>query len=264
MLHYTKIESSPYKEWIVLLHGLGGRSTLFYKQQNFLANYYNVLLIDLPGHGESDSLPHSLYDVYDIVPEITHVLDTLHIRQAHFLTFSVSTIIGNALVTEAASYIRTLTLAGPVLTFNRWTKLLIETAWHFRYFAPYMLFYKVFAVLIMPKKSHAKSRFYFVREAANLGRKEFIKWTHLLKNAAIPYKKATAAQSMIPTFYLIGRDDHLFLKETIHAAHTHMNATLHIVENAGHVCLIEKGDECNEAIHAFIQQAEQLPRASDF
>ena len=262
MLHYTKLFSCHSKEWLVLLHGLGGKSTLFYKQADFLSKHYNLLFIDLPGHGESDGLSEKFYESQHIAPKIIEVLNEVKINHAHFLTFSIGTIIGNELLKHAASYIHTMTLAGPVLKFNTWSKLLIEFAWKLRFLAPYMLFYKIFARLIMPKRSHAKSRFYFVREASHLGRKEFIKWTHLLKNAHKPYKALQQSPSTAPIFYLIGKEDHLFVKEAAFAYATNPNATLQIIDDCGHVCVIEKSVECNEAIHQFIQENKIQQKAS--
>ena len=264
MLHYTKHFSCHQKEWLVLLHGLGGNSTLFYKQTDFLAQHYNLLLIDLPGHGGSHGTNEQVHVPQHVVERITGLLDELKIKRAHFLTFSLGTIIGNELMVRAKHYIQTMTLAGPVLKFNTWTKLLIESAWTLRHFAPYMLFYKTFAYLIMPKKAHAKSRFYFVQEATKLGRKEFIKWTHLLKNAKKPYERHQASACTIPKLYLIGRDDHLFLEEAKRAVDHCSYAELKILDDCGHVCVIEKSVETNEAIHAFIQNKQALANASSF
>ena len=155
-----------------------------------------------------------------------------------------------------------MTLAGPVLKFNAWSSLLIQSAWTFRHFAPYMLFYKIFAYLIMPKKSHAKSRFYFVQEAAKLGRKEFVKWTYLLKNAKKPYEQLKQSECTIPKFYLIGKEDHLFIDEAKRAVENDPYATLRILDDCGHVCVIEKSAESNEAIHQFIASNQVYAKAS--
>lgn len=262
MLHYTKVFSCHQKEWLVFLHGLGGKSTLFYKQADFFSKHYNLVFIDLPGHGDSAGLPVKFYEAAQIVPKITEVLDKLKISSAHFLAFSVGTIIGNALMLQASPYIRTMTLAGPVLKFNSWSKFLIESAWRFRSLAPYMVFYKIFAYLIMPKSSHAKSRFYFVREAANLGRQEFIKWTYLLKNAHKPYEQLKQQPNTIPMLYLIGKEDHLFLAEAKKAAAANPYASLHVIDDCGHVCVIEQSVACNEAVHTFIQQNNVYEKVS--
>lgn len=75
----------------MLLHGLGGKSTLFYKQADYLSQHYNLLFIDLPGYGDSTGLDVNYYVAADVVPKITEVLEKLQISRAHFLTLLLGT-----------------------------------------------------------------------------------------------------------------------------------------------------------------------------
>ena len=54
MLHYTKFRSvNSSEKWITFIHGAGGSSSIWYNQVRFFKKYFNVLLIDLRGHGKS-------------------------------------------------------------------------------------------------------------------------------------------------------------------------------------------------------------------
>ena len=53
MLYYRIHERAPDSEWVVFLHGAGGSSTIWYKQIRAFKEDFNVLLIDLRGHGLS-------------------------------------------------------------------------------------------------------------------------------------------------------------------------------------------------------------------
>lgn len=227
---------------------------MFYKQQDALAMHYNLLLIDLPGHGGSDGLNTPYYTAGDVANEIEQLLIQEKIPKAHFLTFSLGTIIGNELLHAKGHLLKTMILIGPVLKFKPWTKCLIECAWYLRNFAPYMVFYHLFALLIMPKKSHKTSRFYFVREAAKLGRSEFIKWVYLLKKSHLPYHQAKKNVSSVQKLYLIGKEDHLFLAEAQRAAKQDFHAELVVLDGCGHVCIIEKPTESNQAILQFLKK----------
>ena len=253
-MKFSKIFTDETKEWVVLLHGLGGESQLFYKQLDAMSVHYNLFLINLPGHGGSEGLQTKYYTASQVVDEIERLLVQEKIPKAHFLTFSLGTIIGNELLHSKEYLLKTMILIGPVLKFKLWSRCLIETAWIFRNVASYMLFYKIFAYLIMPKKTHKKSRFYFVREAAKLGRDEFVKWVYLLKNAHLPYQKAKKKLSVVDKLYLIGKEDHLFLKETCSASKQDGHADLVVLEGCGHVCIIEKPLEANQAIIQFLKQ----------
>ena len=53
MLHYKTHILSPSHEWVVFLHGLGGNSNIWYKQVKDFKKEFNLLFIDLKGHGGS-------------------------------------------------------------------------------------------------------------------------------------------------------------------------------------------------------------------
>ena len=58
MLYY-KVVNNKYlhkdKEWTLMLHGIGGNLNIFKKQIDVLSENYNLLLVDLHGHGNSQN-----------------------------------------------------------------------------------------------------------------------------------------------------------------------------------------------------------------
>jgi ATP/ADP translocase len=48
----------------------------------------------------------------------------------------------------------------------------------FKYVMPYLILYKLFAFIIMPRENHKQSRILFINEAKSYV-KEFIKWFRL-------------------------------------------------------------------------------------
>ena len=54
MLHHIIYKNeNPNAEWIVFIHGAGGSSTIWFKQINAFRKEYNLLLVDLRGHGRT-------------------------------------------------------------------------------------------------------------------------------------------------------------------------------------------------------------------
>ena len=53
MLHYTTYLKDKSAPWVTFIHGAGGSSSIWYKQVRDFKSDYNVLLIDLRGHGKS-------------------------------------------------------------------------------------------------------------------------------------------------------------------------------------------------------------------
>ena len=52
MLNY-KLHNNNKKENLVFIHGFGGSTKTWKKQIDFFSQKFNLLLIDLPGHGNS-------------------------------------------------------------------------------------------------------------------------------------------------------------------------------------------------------------------
>ena len=53
MLEFKTYINDENKSWITFLHGFGGSSNIWYKQIRKLSKSYNLLFIDLRGHGKS-------------------------------------------------------------------------------------------------------------------------------------------------------------------------------------------------------------------
>ena len=87
MLHHNiyknKNESS---RWITFVHGAGGSSAIWFKQIRFFSKYFNLLLIDLRGHGASQGLIQnpfkSKYSFESIADDIFEVMDYVKISSA--------------------------------------------------------------------------------------------------------------------------------------------------------------------------------------
>ena len=53
MLHYTTHIKSPNAQWVTFVHGAGGSSSIWFRQLRAFKKDFNVLLVDLRGHGKS-------------------------------------------------------------------------------------------------------------------------------------------------------------------------------------------------------------------
>ncbi len=80
------------REWILFLHG-AGQSHLTWSQQTraFAYDDYNILAVDLPGHGTSTGKP--LGSVREMAAWVINVMDVLGIEEAHFVNHSMGGLI---------------------------------------------------------------------------------------------------------------------------------------------------------------------------
>jgi len=59
MLFYTThINSDKNAKWVVFIHGAGGSSSIWYKQINSFRKHFNLLFVDLRGHGQTEVKEH--------------------------------------------------------------------------------------------------------------------------------------------------------------------------------------------------------------
>ena len=119
---------------------------------------------------------------------------------------------------------------------------------------PYMVLYRFFAFIIMPKKKHRESRSLFIREAKHLYQKEFKRWFTLIAeiNPLLTFFRIN--DSGIPTLYIMGSEDHMFLPSISKLVKHHQSSVLHVITNCGHVVNVERPIEFNEVAVGFLKK----------
>ena len=93
MLFTTKIFPENSKEWVVFVHGAGGSSAVWHKQVKPFSEKFNVLLLDLRGHGQSKLKTDSKnYSFKIIANDVLLTLQEHAIETAHFVGVSMGSI----------------------------------------------------------------------------------------------------------------------------------------------------------------------------
>jgi pimeloyl-ACP methyl ester carboxylesterase len=214
-----------------------------------------VLLIDLRGHGRSKSpfyekLKH--YNFSTISDEVLEVLDHLKIQKSHWIGISLGTIIIRDIAERHPNRALSMILGGAVMKLNNRGQVLMRTGAFLKSVIPYMVLYRFFAWVIMPKKRHRESRNLFIREARKLYQREFKRWFTLVAevNPLLRYYRNTDAH--IPTLYIMGSEDHMFLPSIRKIVALHHSALLHVIENCGHVVNIEQPERFNSEAIKFL------------
>lgn len=260
MLYYKEFVHPQTSEWVVFIHGAGGSSAVWYKQLKDFKKDFNLLLIDLRGHGKSADLSEAIWsDKYTfeaVTTDIIEVLDHLNIPPAHFMGVSLGTIIARQLAELEPQRIKSLVFAGAVTRLNVQSRILVFLGNAFKRVIPYMWLYSLFAFVIMPRKQHAESRNLFIQEAKKLCQKEFIRWFKLTAdiNPLLNYFKEKDLR--IPTLYVMGYQDLMFLEPVKNLVKTHKKSILNILESCGHVVNVEQPDQFNHLSLAFIKNQQ--------
>lgn len=257
MLYYKEFIHSVSNEWIVFIHGAGGSSAVWYKQLKDFKVHYNLLLIDLRGHGKSAELPQAIYNeeytIRAVTEDIIEVLDHIKLPPAHFMGVSLGTILARQLAELQPERVKSLIMAGAVTRLTTQSRVLVFLGNAFKRIIPYMWLYGLFAFVIMPRKQHAESRNLFIREAQKLCQKEFIRWFKLTKDINPLLRYFKESDLGIPTLYVMGDQDVMFLEPVKKIVKNHTSSILKILDKCGHVVNVEQPQQFNELSLAFIQ-----------
>ncbi len=256
MLYFKKYELTPAHPWVVFVHGAGGNSSIWFKQIKDYKQNFNVLLLDLRGHGKSKKMidAQSTYSFRDIAREIVETLDAAQIQKAHFVGISLGTIIIRSIGEIAPEKIQSMILGGAVTRLNIRARFLSGAGNLFKNVVPYMWLYSLFAWIIMPKSRHKTSRMLFINEAKKLCQKEFLRWYRLTYEVNPLLRYFKEKELPVPTLYLMGDEDYMFLPPVQAIVAEHKFSTLHVVPNSGHVCNIDQPETFNTVSINFIKK----------
>jgi pimeloyl-ACP methyl ester carboxylesterase len=256
MLHYRTYINEKSNEWVVFVHGAGGSSAVWFKQVKFFQQYFNLLLIDLRGHGASPQGPElditREYTFGSIADDVIEVMNDAGIKKAHFIGVSLGTIIIRQLAEMAEERISSMILVGAVTGLDLRSKFWVNLGRMFRHVLPPMWLYKLFARVIMPDSRQSESRLVFINEAKKLARREFLRWFRLTAELTGLLNKFKKMPLDIPTLYVMGENDYLFLEQVKQITANTRNQILEIVEQCGHVVNIEKPEIFNKTAVAFL------------
>ncbi len=238
------------------MHGAGGSSSIWHKQVREFRKYFNILLLDLRGHGDSKpSFKDAFQQKYTfdaITEDIVEVIDHLEIKKSHFIGISLGTILIRNLAEKYPEKVESMVLGGAIMKLDFRSQLLMRLGVVFKSIVPYLWLYKFFAFIIMPNSNHRESRLLFVREAKKLCQKEFIRWFKLTSEINPLLRLFRSQDIKIPTLYVMGGEDHLFLPPVRKLVQTHENSSLLLIEYCGHVVNVEQPQIFNRLVINYV------------
>lgn len=255
MLHYKTYHHKESTEWVTFIHGAGGSSAIWFQQIKDFRKSFNVLLVDLRGHGRSQRKTLKSLKEYTfkaITKDVIEVLDHLKIKSSHFVGISLGTIIIRELAEISGDRVKTLVMGGAIMKMNFRSQILMKLGMIFKSVLPYMILYRFFAWVILPRKKHRHSRNLFIREAKRLYQKEFIRWFKMTSHINKVLKLYRTIETGIPTLYVMGDEDYMFLPPVMEIVNSHSRSYLQVLEDCGHVVNVDKPKLFNDYSIKFI------------
>lgn len=237
---YDMIMKGDNNPWVVLIHGFGGSGRMFKRQLDGFKKYFNVLTLDLPGHGNSTlGLAQNTMSLKDVTLCILNLLHKLNINKADFIGISLGTIIVTSIAVIEPRIVDKVILGGAVCGVGAPIELLVKMVNIVKGLFPYTLLISIFAHLMMPKHRHKKSRSFMIKESRSLGKAEFKRWYELLVDNISYVRNNIKNLCGYRSIFIMGQDDYIFLHNVAKVSHKY-NIELDTIKNCGHVCNIDQ------------------------
>ena len=166
---------------------------------------------------------------------------------------SLGTIIIRTICEMEPDRAQSLILGGAVTRLNIRSRFLVFFGNSVKNFVPFMWLYRLFAWIIMPRKRNAESRLLFVSQAKKLAQAEFLRWFKMTHGINPILRYFNEKDVKLPTLYLMGDQDYMFLPQVISLVKKHEYSELSIIEDSGHVCNVEQPEVFNRLSIDFIK-----------
>lgn len=259
-LHTVKHELRPDADWMVFIHGAGGSVRTWRRQLEDFGQSYNLLLIDLPDHGESKGVETpSEYSFAWLSELLWETISRAGLEKVYLVGLSLGSILALDMERMKPERCHAVVLGGAITRLDRKLKVVAAVSLGLARIIGFRAFYRLAARIALPRKNHQKSREVFVRESRALTTAAFEKWTAMYTTLNQHLEGLFAHAPTSPTVLIMGQQDHLFGKQAQAFSTAHTNAQVHVIAGCGHVVSIEKPQAFNRIALAFAEEVALVP-----
>src|SRR3989338_3125522 len=228
-IFYKKNNFKPNRKSLVFIHGISGSSSAWNKYATYFKDRYNLLFIDLMGHGysiKSDNL--SKYTIGHLSEDLFNILKKENVKRINIIGHSFGNFVSLEFIREHKKMINSVVFisAGHRLTKNK----------RYRYFK---FFISPLFIKLIPHKTE-KGRQINYSKYINTG--DFnVKHSMILENITFP------------TLFIHGARDKMFpVEDAIKMSKLVKNSKLIILNNADHILVLNNYHELSKEIEDFL------------
>jgi len=250
-------EISGAKETVVMIHGLGGSTHFWQGQKEFLHTDFQVVSIDLPGHGQSSWMPLTLTQM---AQDIHQILNSIGIAQFSLLASSMGGLLAFELYRMMPQEVMRISLVGSIPKFARGPHYpagldinKIRTLSQ-QFDGDYAVILDIFFRSLFTMKERASDRFQWVKQMRLQGplpQREALK--HFLDILEKTDLRDRLASMICPLQFITGSEDYICPKAIMDwvAEHAH-NARFDFIDGCGHLPFLTEVQEYNRLLEDFL------------
>ena len=252
--HY---EVSGSGDAIVLIHGLGASGNFWQAQQEFLYTDFQVVTLDLPGHGKSAWMPLTLTEM---ASDIRQILNNIGLSQFSLIASSMGGLVALELYRMIPQDIMRFSLVGSIPKFAKGPHYpagldidKIRTLSQ-QFDGDYASILDIFFRSLFTMKERQSDRFKWVKRICRnepLPQREALKFfLEILEKADLRDRMASV---ICPVQFITGTEDYICPRAIMDwlALHT-PNARFDFIEGCGHLPFLVETKEYNRLLEDFL------------
>lgn len=240
-------------EPVLLIHGLGSSVRDWEQQIPFLKERFQVIAFDVRGHGRSDK-PPGPYSVPQFAADAAALVQGLGYESVHVVGISMGGMIAFQLAADFPACVRSLVVV------NSAPELPVRS------FADRLRFWQrewIVRLLGMRKMGEVLSRRLFIKPEQGELRRLFVeRWAQNDPRAYLAAMRALVGWSVmprlgeitVPVLFLASDEDYTFIGDKQAYVEKMKNARLEVITDARHALPVERPEEFNRSVLAFLQE----------
>lgn len=241
---YNEIDNNK-NRWIILIHCVCGNENIFKKQMDMLNKHYNIAVVRLPGHGIKSEIKEA---TFDFVIQNIHEFVLRKKCRVEILGVSIGAMIATKYISIYPEDVIRIYAIGNIYGFStpffKTGYMVLDKLKKILPSAVYMYF---ITKVILPGKKQKEQRKKLYENSMKMKKEFLYSWMHEMAKFIIQgkiYFEVTLNNiSNISLIY--GRSDKIFLGWVKRSGKTGL---VQIIEDAGHLCNIDKPDLVNTII----------------
>ena len=240
---FYQIKEAETDQAIIFIHGSGGNSNLWKHQLNKLDGNSSIIAIDLPSHAQSDNFSDLSLELY--VDVLKNLIDSLKLKEVMLAGHSLGGAVIQSYYFKYPEKVSALILigTGARLRVSPFTfDLLKNNFQEFLKSSPIRAFYQ---------KTSKETTDYYIKEVSKTDKAVIYNDFSICDKFDVMDKMNLIK---IPCLIICGKDDKLTPpKYAIYFNDKIEQSKLVIINKAGHIVMLEKPEEVNQAITNFIE-----------
>ena len=254
-IYYRKNEFSSDKQTLVFIHGVSGSSAAWLPYEKKFENEYNILSLDLRGHGKSAKpLEYESYKIELFAEDIYELMQYLHVQKCILISHSFGSFIALAFLDKYQEMVSKVVLISPQYSVNNMPQAKIAK--------PFI--YGLVSILPALKSTKVGGHIDYLkyknsgdwnipRMYADITNTDLRVYLYCSKQTYMFDGQEILKKIQVPTLIIHGENDSIFPVKYAKEMNTKIkNSKIEIIKNSNHILVLNNFNEVSNFIEKFV------------